>query len=183
MSLNALHSCMEIWWSLKFRKLLQEELHLVFIVHAPFLVLWTLSSLDSLLWAWQYLELVKGNTNAWLIAKKKRKERRLVHSTISRLKRRSIQAWFIWRSLTKHSYKELFHCFSKDTVQGTQGRHRHPIDFCYVRPQHVPIVNAMCRTFFWPGIDCEWDKFGQTLFRCFAEMRAEVAFVQLLIFN
>ncbi|CAN8004459.1 unnamed protein product [Ixodes hexagonus] len=30
---------------------------------------------------------------------------------------------------------------------------RYPIDFCYVRPQHIPIVNAMCRTFFWPGID------------------------------
>lgn len=30
---------------------------------------------------------------------------------------------------------------------------RHPVDFCYVRPQHIPVVNAMCRTFFWPGID------------------------------
>ncbi|XP_064479381.1 cysteine-rich protein 2-binding protein-like isoform X2 [Ornithodoros turicata] len=30
---------------------------------------------------------------------------------------------------------------------------RHPIDYCYVRPQHIPVVNAMCETFFWPGID------------------------------
>ncbi|XP_070564166.1 cysteine-rich protein 2-binding protein-like [Ptychodera flava] len=28
-----------------------------------------------------------------------------------------------------------------------------PIDYCYVRPQHIPSVNAMCREFFWPGID------------------------------
>ncbi|XP_077498944.1 ada2a-containing complex component 2 [Amblyomma americanum] len=35
----------------------------------------------------------------------------------------------------------------------TQPAEHHPIDFCYVRPQHIPVVNAMCRTFFWPGID------------------------------
>ncbi|XP_006822389.1 cysteine-rich protein 2-binding protein-like [Saccoglossus kowalevskii] len=28
-----------------------------------------------------------------------------------------------------------------------------PIDYCYVRPHHVPSVNVMCREFFWPGID------------------------------
>ncbi|KAK3604494.1 hypothetical protein CHS0354_001174 [Potamilus streckersoni] len=28
-----------------------------------------------------------------------------------------------------------------------------PIDYCYVRPQHIPSVNALCREFFWPGID------------------------------
>ncbi|KAI8508942.1 Cysteine-rich protein 2-binding protein [Branchiostoma belcheri] len=28
-----------------------------------------------------------------------------------------------------------------------------PIDYCYVRPQHIPTVNALCRQFFWPGID------------------------------
>lgn len=28
-----------------------------------------------------------------------------------------------------------------------------PIDFCYVRPEHIPSVNALCREFFWPGID------------------------------
>ena len=30
-----------------------------------------------------------------------------------------------------------------------------PIDYCYVRPQHIPSVNALCREFFWPGIDCK----------------------------
>ncbi|XP_065836652.1 cysteine-rich protein 2-binding protein-like [Oscarella lobularis] len=28
-----------------------------------------------------------------------------------------------------------------------------PIDYCYVRPWHIPAVNSLCREFFWPGID------------------------------
>lgn len=28
-----------------------------------------------------------------------------------------------------------------------------PIDYCYVRPQHIPSINTLCRQFFWPGID------------------------------
>ncbi|GFR20766.1 cysteine-rich protein 2-binding protein [Trichonephila clavata] len=28
-----------------------------------------------------------------------------------------------------------------------------PIDFCYVRPQHIPAINALCHKFFWPGIN------------------------------
>ncbi|EEC14769.1 cysteine-rich protein 2-binding protein, putative, partial [Ixodes scapularis] len=43
----------------------------------------------------------------------------------------------------------LSHRLNKERAQSK----RYPIDFCYVRPQHIPIVNAMCRTFFWPGID------------------------------
>ena len=31
-----------------------------------------------------------------------------------------------------------------------------PIDYCYVRPQHIPSINALCREFFWPGIDCKY---------------------------
>ncbi|XP_052775878.1 cysteine-rich protein 2-binding protein-like isoform X2 [Mya arenaria] len=27
------------------------------------------------------------------------------------------------------------------------------IDYCYVRPQHIPSVNTLCREFFWPGLD------------------------------
>lgn len=26
-----------------------------------------------------------------------------------------------------------------------------PIDYCYVRPNHIPTINAMCHEFFWPG--------------------------------
>ncbi|XP_041960954.1 cysteine-rich protein 2-binding protein [Alosa sapidissima] len=28
-----------------------------------------------------------------------------------------------------------------------------PIDYCYVRPNHIPSVNAMCHDMFWPGVD------------------------------
>ncbi|GFS67085.1 cysteine-rich protein 2-binding protein [Nephila pilipes] len=28
-----------------------------------------------------------------------------------------------------------------------------PIDYCYVRPQYIPGINALCHEFFWPGID------------------------------
>ena len=30
-----------------------------------------------------------------------------------------------------------------------------PIDYCYIRPQHIASVNTLCREFFWPGIDCK----------------------------
>ncbi|KAH8271849.1 hypothetical protein KR044_007923 [Drosophila immigrans] len=30
---------------------------------------------------------------------------------------------------------------------------RATIDFCYVRPQHIPAVNALLQNVFWPGID------------------------------
>ncbi|XP_022230626.2 cysteine-rich protein 2-binding protein [Drosophila obscura] len=30
---------------------------------------------------------------------------------------------------------------------------RSPIDFCYVRPQHIPAVNALLQSAFWPNID------------------------------
>lgn len=30
---------------------------------------------------------------------------------------------------------------------------RSPIDYCYVRPQHIPPINALCHEYFWPGID------------------------------
>ncbi|XP_068607259.1 cysteine-rich protein 2-binding protein [Brachionichthys hirsutus] len=28
-----------------------------------------------------------------------------------------------------------------------------PIDYCYVRPNHIPSVNSMCHSSFWPGVD------------------------------
>ncbi|XP_048586308.1 cysteine-rich protein 2-binding protein isoform X2 [Nematostella vectensis] len=36
---------------------------------------------------------------------------------------------------------------------GWKPQERRPIDYCYVQPHHIPSVNAMCREFFWPGID------------------------------
>ncbi|XP_048510637.1 cysteine-rich protein 2-binding protein isoform X2 [Athalia rosae] len=28
-----------------------------------------------------------------------------------------------------------------------------PIDYSYVRPQHIPAINSLCSQFFWPGVD------------------------------
>lgn len=30
---------------------------------------------------------------------------------------------------------------------------RASVDYSYIRPQHVPAINSLCRQFFWPGID------------------------------
>lgn len=30
-----------------------------------------------------------------------------------------------------------------------------PIDYSYIRPQHIPALNSLCNQFFWPGIDCK----------------------------
>lgn len=32
---------------------------------------------------------------------------------------------------------------------------RAPIDYSYIRPQHIPAINSLCNQFFWPGIDCK----------------------------
>lgn len=39
-----------------------------------------------------------------------------------------------------------------------------PIDYCYVRPNHIPSVNAMCHDSFWPGkIDASFHMPGSVL--------------------
>lgn len=30
-----------------------------------------------------------------------------------------------------------------------------PIDYSYIRPQHIPAINSLCTQFFWPGVDCK----------------------------
>lgn len=35
---------------------------------------------------------------------------------------------------------------------------RSSIDYCYVRPHHIPAVNSLLQMQFWPGIDSEWRK-------------------------
>lgn len=32
---------------------------------------------------------------------------------------------------------------------------RASIDYSYIRPQHIPAINSLCRQFFWPDIDCK----------------------------
>ena len=41
------------------------------------------------------------------------------------------------------------------TRPGAADAERHPIDYMYVRPNHIPSINHLAREFFWPGIDCE----------------------------
>ncbi|XP_011178675.2 cysteine-rich protein 2-binding protein [Zeugodacus cucurbitae] len=43
-------------------------------------------------------------------------------------------------------------CEMQFTVNG-EYPFRSPIDFCYVRPNHIAAVNALLQTTFWPGID------------------------------
>ena len=38
----------------------------------------------------------------------------------------------------------------------SENSRRHPIDYMYVRPHHIPSVNQLARQFFWPGIDCKF---------------------------
>lgn len=40
-----------------------------------------------------------------------------------------------------------------------------PIDYCYVRPSHIPSVNAMCQHSFWPGV-CETSDLGVWCWTC-----------------
>jgi len=39
------------------------------------------------------------------------------------------------------------------TRPGAADAERHPIDYMYVRPNHIPSINHLARGFFWPGID------------------------------
>lgn len=34
-------------------------------------------------------------------------------------------------------------------------RKQYPIDYCYIQPQHIPIINELCNEHFYPGIDCK----------------------------
>lgn len=40
----------------------------------------------------------------------------------------------------------------KMKVNKEQGK-RAPIDYCYVRPHHIAVINSLCEHFYWPGID------------------------------
>lgn len=51
-----------------------------------------------------------------------------------------------WLQLTL----ELKHCITKEPVN------RSTLDFCYVAPNHIPVINSLCEYFFWPGIDCKF---------------------------
>ncbi|RDD46260.1 Cysteine-rich protein 2-binding protein [Trichoplax sp. H2] len=58
-----------------------------------------------------------------------------------------------------------------------------PIDYCYVRPHHIPIVNSLCREFFWPGIDLseclEYPDFS--VVALYRDLRFSFAFRRLIV--
>lgn len=45
---------------------------------------------------------------------------------------------------------ELQHCVISENIN------RASLDFCYVMPNHIPVINSLCEYFFWPGIDCKF---------------------------
>lgn len=61
---------------------------------------------------------------------------------------------FIYRSQTIVSPWLRLMCELKHRVNKIHPS-RSTIDFCYVRPQHIPAVNALLQSVFWPGIDGE----------------------------
>ena len=40
------------------------------------------------------------------------------------------------------------------------------IDYCYVRPHHIPAINSLARQFFWPGIDRKLNNYFMTIVFC-----------------
>lgn len=50
---------------------------------------------------------------------------------------------------------ELFAKVNKNNSNWTT-MSRAPIDYSYIRPQHIPALNSLCNQFFWPGIDCTY---------------------------
>ncbi|KAH9490610.1 Cysteine-rich protein 2-binding protein [Bulinus truncatus] len=66
---------------------------------------------------------------------------------------------FIWRNY--HTSRKPLKIKLLQEIQAYPHRHDpswvapdpSPIDYCYVRAEHIPSVNALCREFFWPGID------------------------------
>lgn len=55
-----------------------------------------------------------------------------------------------------------------------------PVDFSYVRPQHIPAINSLAQQYFWPGINCKYSGIA-TLFDVLIETytRKMVASVQV----
>ncbi|KAH8273653.1 hypothetical protein KR018_007286 [Drosophila ironensis] len=62
---------------------------------------------------------------------------------------------FIFRSTTMAPPWMRLMCELQHRVNHTHPT-RSTIDFCYVRPQHIPAVNALLQSSFWPNIDGEF---------------------------
>lgn len=60
---------------------------------------------------------------------------------------------FIRRDYTTKTLRMRLHEELLTRFYGPDGFERIPIDYCYLRPQLVPAVNALLCQHFWPGID------------------------------
>jgi hypothetical protein len=59
----------------------------------------------------------------------------------------------LWISLTSELLSKV-----NGKKPGWEPRRTAPIDYSYIRPQHIPAINSLCRQFFWPGIDRKWQR-------------------------
>lgn len=65
---------------------------------------------------------------------------------------------YIWRDLeTVSPWSRLMNEIKSKQNEKTENS---PLDYCYVRPQHIASINSLCEHFFWPGIDCGSDGFN-----------------------
>ncbi|GAB0100599.1 Cysteine-rich protein 2-binding protein [Sergentomyia squamirostris] len=60
---------------------------------------------------------------------------------------------FIYRDTQSMTPWVKLMCELQYKVNRGQVPSRAPIDYCYVRPHHIPAVNALLQRLFWPGID------------------------------
>lgn len=51
--------------------------------------------------------------------------------------------------------EELLAKTNRNNPQWKSPPPRASIDYSYIRPQHIPAINSLCRQFFWPDIDCK----------------------------
>lgn len=81
---------------------------------------------------------------------------------------------YIWRdSETTSPWSQLMNEIkSKKSELNETNIEDASLDYCYVRPQHIASINSLCERYFWPGIDCEFEKtLGSYIIRLYGFIR------------